>query len=60
MTNTQLRSLRASMKLTQVLLAQKLNIHPITVANYERGRYPIPTAIALAVKQLASPAKVAH
>jgi transcriptional regulator with XRE-family HTH domain len=54
MSGAELRAIRKSLSLTQKTFAQALGIHPVTMANYELGEYPIPCAVELAAKYLAS------
>ena len=42
MTATELRAWRSEHGVTQVELAQLLEVHSMTVSHWERGRYPIP------------------
>jgi len=42
MSGTQLREMRQAYGMTQQYLANKLNIHPVTLAQWEGGRYAVP------------------
>lgn len=42
MTGLELRFIRKALKLTQADLAKQLNVHPITICNYERGYWDVP------------------
>ena len=49
MTGAELRTIRRALDFTQEKLAEKLGVHVVTVANWERGKHPIPYSVAIAV-----------
>ena len=59
MTPKELKSRREALRLTQAQLARELGLDSITVSRYERGVYPIPKHIELAVEALEWRRKVA-
>jgi DNA-binding transcriptional regulator YiaG len=57
MTNIDLRRLRRqTLNLTQVQLAIRLGVQPVTVARWEQGRNPIPPLASVALELLAEKA----
>lgn len=52
MTPADLRTLRQRLGWSQQQLAEALGVHRVTVANWERGLYPIDERTALAVRAL--------
>ena len=52
MTPSDLRAARKSLAMTQHALAAALGIHPQSITAWERGKRPVPQAIALAVEHL--------
>ena len=52
MTGTELSRIRTQLEMTQAELARRIGRHANTVAQYERGVYPIPTAVALAIQMV--------
>jgi len=56
MTADDLRALRKRLGMTQVQLAEALDVQPSTIANYEGGRgpYEIPRMVELACEALRS------
>lgn len=53
MTPRQMAKAREGLGLSQAALAERLNVHPMTVSKWERGQQPIPTMAALAVRCIA-------
>lgn len=53
MTGADFARRRKAAKLTQAALAAALDVSRITVANWERDRYPVPAMAALALAALA-------
>ena len=49
MTPDTLRAFRAELRLTQAGLAARLGVNRVTVAEWERGRSPMPTYLDLAL-----------
>lgn len=53
MDGNDIRAWRRDRRITQERLAEMLGVHAITVANWERGRYTIPSGmLALALEAL--------
>lgn len=50
MTPAEFRQVRKALGLTQVELAAKLGIHPITVSHYETGKTKIPYWLGIAIQ----------
>lgn len=57
MSPTQLQTLRAKLKLSQVELAKVLKVAPNTVARWEQGVHPIAPAMAQLLKLIARQGK---
>jgi len=53
MTARQLAKARERLGLSQAALAERLDVHEMTVSRWERGALAIPTMAALAVRCLA-------
>lgn len=53
MDGSDIRAWRRQRRITQQRLAELLGVHPVTVANWERGHHAIPaTMLALALEAL--------
>lgn len=52
MTPAQLRAARAAIGLSQAELAERLGVSHRQLGRWERGQWPVPPAIALAVEAL--------
>lgn len=46
MTPAKLKQCRETLKLTQVTLAERLGVHPLTVSRWERGAIPVPNPVS--------------
>jgi transcriptional regulator with XRE-family HTH domain len=53
MTPKKAKQLREKLGLTQVALARKLGVHPMTISKWERGAEPIMKQTALVLRLLA-------
>jgi DNA-binding XRE family transcriptional regulator len=58
MTPEQFRSAREKLKLTQQELADKLEVHRVTVVDWERGKKPILKITQLALEHLSCGARL--
>ncbi len=54
LTPATLRLARERLGLTQLALSEALGVHPNTIARWERSERPIPSYLALAMRDLAA------